>query len=98
MGRSQVPYFAWAADASSPVHVVTLVAWDRRQDVLDKLHRDGVMPADALIVDHPKFPPGPDYQWRIRDGQIMADPTVPAPLPPPPTLEERIAALEARVR
>ena len=81
MGRSQVPYFAYAADDQSPVVVVTLVDWSYRDKVIATLLRDQRMVPGSVIVDHPKLPAGPEHRWRLRDGQMVEDASVPDPAP-----------------
>ena len=78
MGNSQVPYFAYE-DPLGRVVQVTLVDWNRKAEVLAKLAAAGLYLPGAPVVDHPDLPSTPSHRWRIRNGQVVDDPTVPDP-------------------
>lgn len=78
MGNSQVPYFAYE-DPQGRVVQVTLVAWEKKAEVLKKLEADGYYVPGAPLVDHPDLPATPSHRWRIQNGVVVDDPTVPDP-------------------
>lgn len=86
MGHSQVPYFVWAEDESSPVRVVMLVDWGKKARAI----RD--LPTTAIILDRPDLPDAPQEQWRIRGDQIIVDASIVIPPDPRTSLLAEVDA------
>ena len=63
------------------VSVTRVVDDTRHAEVLAALLADGHLPNPATVVVEPAFPDGPRHQWRIRNGKIVVDTTVPDPAP-----------------
>ena len=63
------------------VSVTRVVDDTRHAQVLSALIADGHLPNPATVIVEPIFPDGPRHQWRIRDGAIVVDPTIPDPSP-----------------
>lgn len=78
MGNSQVPYFAYE-DPDGRVVQVTLVAWEKKAEVLKTLEDAGRYLPGAPLVDHPVLPATPSHRWKIQNGRVVDDPTVPDP-------------------
>ena len=78
MGNSQVPYFAVEAPNGSVIQV-TLVAWEYKARVLQQYEAEGHILPGAPVVDYPDLPTTPSHRWRIKNGLVVDDPTVPDP-------------------
>ena len=90
MGHSQVPYFAVEA-ADGSVLQVTLVSWEDKKKALGDLEAAGKILPHAIVLDHPTFPKTPSQRWRIQNGHIIDDVTVPDPPHPRKLLLDQLA-------
>lgn len=78
MGNSQVPYFAVEAINGSVIQV-TLTDWSLKDAVLATYVQEGKIFPGAPVIDHPDLPSTPSHRWRIRNGVVVDDPTIPDP-------------------
>ena len=91
MGNSQVPYFAVEAKDGSVIQV-TLVNAGFKQSVLAEYLTSGRILPGAPVVDYPDLPTTPSHRWRIRNGKVVDDPTVPDPPHPRQDVLDQIDA------
>lgn len=87
---------AWA-NAKGGVSVTAILVLDKAAAAIAALTADGYLLPDAEVLVDPVLPDGPRHQWRLRNGKIIVDTTVPEPERPLDALKAAttVAAMKA---